>query len=348
MERFEVAIVGGGPAGLACARDLAANGRRVVVIEAQPVIGPKICAGGITWAGLQDGIPASLAERRFAVQHVHTPWQTVRLEAGHPLVVTMSRARLGEWMAQQAKAAGAEIISNCRVEEIEPERLHTDQGKIGCRFLVGADGSKSLVRRFLGLDRRSPGGGRPKGIGLGVQYWLQGVWPRMEWHLVPRRFGHGYGWIFPHGDRCSVGAYAGWPISGRRLARALNQWLGDLGVAEARKNLRQEAFPIRYDFRGWRFGAVFLAGDAAGLASALTGEGIHPAIVSGRAIAATILGQNGERLLAPLLARHRKHRRYQRLAALGPLATRLLGEGLLLALRSRLATFSTLEMTGKR
>ncbi len=346
MERFEVAIVGGGPAGLACARELAASGRRVAVIEARPEIGPKVCAGGITWAGLQDGIPASLAERRFAVQHVHSPWQAVRLQAGHPLVVTVSRARLGRWMAQQARAVGAEIIAGCRVEAVEPDRVRTSQGTIGCRFLVGADGSNSLVRRFLGIDQRPDGGRRRAGTGLAVQYWVTGEWPRMEWHLAPQRFGHGYGWIFPHAGRCSIGVYAGWPASGRRLARALDRWLADLGISGAEKPLRPEAFPIRYGFRGWRFGTTFLAGDAAGLASALTGEGIHPAIVSGRAVAAAILGRDGERLLAPLLARHRTHRRYQRLAALGPLATRVLGEALLFALRSRLATFSSLEMTG--
>ena len=51
MEKSEVLIVGGGPGGLACATSLARNGVRVVLVERKPVIGPKVCAGGILGMG---------------------------------------------------------------------------------------------------------------------------------------------------------------------------------------------------------------------------------------------------------------------------------------------------------
>ncbi len=336
MERFEVVVVGAGPAGLACARDLAAAGRRVAVLEKNPAIGPKTCAGGVTWAGLCGFLPDHLAERRFAEQHIVSAWQRVVLRCPHPMVVTVDRGALGAWMAEEARRQGAELVTGCRVQRIEQGRLTTDGGVIAYEYLVGADGSNSLVRRSLHL------GGRV--FGLGIQYWLLGHWPRMEWHLDSRRFGHGYAWIFPHRDRFSIGIYAGGPIQGRYLARALDRWIDDLGLAHRRKGLRPEAFPISYDYRGWRFGTTFLAGDAAGLASALTGEGIYPAIISGRAVAETICGGDGERRLAPLVARHRQHRRFQRLAARSPFMARLLGEIFVLLLRTGIATFASLEM----
>ena len=61
-------IVGAGPGGLACATVLAGNGKDVLVTERKKRIGPKVCAGGITWSGLISRVPANLAEKSFPLQ----------------------------------------------------------------------------------------------------------------------------------------------------------------------------------------------------------------------------------------------------------------------------------------
>lgn len=50
-----------------------------------------------------------------------------------------------------------------------------------------------------------------------------------------------------------------------------------------------QSFPINHDYRGYKFKNIFLAGDAGGFASGLTGEGIYQAFVSGEEVAKLIL-----------------------------------------------------------
>jgi flavin-dependent dehydrogenase len=54
-------------------------------------------------------------------------------------------------------------------------------------------------------------------------------------------------------------------------------------------DVKLESYPISYDYRGFQFGNIFLAGEAGGLASGLTGEGIYQSLASGREIARMIL-----------------------------------------------------------
>ena len=72
--------------------------------------------------------------------------------------------------------------------------------------------------------------------------------------------------------------------------------------------LKAEAANINFDYRGYRFDNKFLIGDAAGLASGLTGEGIYSAVCSGQAAARTILNPcHKDTELLNLIKKHRKH-----------------------------------------
>ena len=115
VEKTDVLVVGGGPGGLACATLLAQSGVRVVLAERKPVIGPKVCAGGITWSGLIRHVPATLIEREFPRQHIVTPRQRIVVAEDNPIVATVSREKLGSWMAAQAQEAGATVLSGTRV-----------------------------------------------------------------------------------------------------------------------------------------------------------------------------------------------------------------------------------------
>ena len=53
--------------------------------------------------------------------------------------------------------------------------------------------------------------------------------------------------------------------------------------------LKLETYPISYDYQGVQFGHIFLIGEAAGMASGLTGEGIYQSIVSGQEVARMIV-----------------------------------------------------------
>lgn len=339
---YDVIIVGAGPGGLACAAITAENGLKTLVVERKTIIGTKVCAGGVTWNGLVQRVPAELMEGQWPTQHVFTRLQKFSVSAKAPIIATVNRQKLGRQMAEKAQQAGAEIRLGCQVRSITDHAVtlvdkatqkieqHT------CTCLVGADGSSSLVRRHLGIPVAA--------IGIGINYQLPGSSPRMEWHLDSRFFAGGYGWVFPHRQTTSIGAYVDARVmKARDLQKNLLAWGEQAGHALAR--YKAEAGNINFDYRGYRFDNTFLVGDAAGLASALTGEGIYPAIVSGEEVARCILDAKYiPHGLQRMIKNHHRHRKMVTLLGKSPFITTLLAEALAAALRVRLLDFSAAEM----
>ena len=102
---------------------------------------------------------------------------------------------------------------------------------------------------------------------------------------------------------------------------------------------------INYDFRGYHFGNRFLAGDAAGLASGLTGEGIYPAILSGETIAKLIIDPSADTTnLDRLIDKQRKHQRLLAFIGKSRWCSLFCGETIIMGLRTGLIPPRTLEM----
>ena len=109
--------------------------------------------------------------------------------------------------------------------------------------------------------------------------------------------------------------------------------------------MKPQAGLINFDYRGWRFGNKMLIGDAAGLASGLTGEGMYSALVSGETAARVILDPEYDcHALQQLIKKQQKHQQIVEISAKHTLVNIALMEILILALRSRLLPFSMLEM----
>lgn len=341
--QYDVVIVGAGPAGLACAGIAAGGGLKVLVLERKPCPGPKVCAGGITWSGLINRVPGCLEERRFTRQYIRTPLQKVYISAANPIIATVNRENLGRYMADKAVSVGATVLCPAVVRSIGENwvrysgREDGKEIKVQYRFLVGADGSASLVRRYLQLPTRH--------YGIGINCQIPGGHEMMEWHLAPSLFGNGYGWIFPHRETTSIGAYADAAVlKATDLQYGLKTWAASRGISLA--GARQRAELINFDYRGWKFGRVFLAGDAAGLASGLTGEGIFPAIVSGEEIARYILDPESDLSdMNRLILTQQRHRRIVLFTGRRRFLLPLFSETAALALRLGLLDFSNFEMS---
>lgn len=340
---YDVIVVGAGPAGLASAAKLGQNNISVLVVDKKPVIGPKSCAGGITWSGLVQKVPESLIERSFRTQHIRTRLQDISITENHPIIATVDRTNLGGAMVETARKSNVDIVTNTFVQNIDHtaltlfDRAKETRYSVSYDYLIGADGSTSLVRRYLNVP--------VKKNGIGVNFQIHGSRENMEWHLLSKYFHNGYGWIFPHQKTLSIGAYIPQrSMSGAALKNRLVTWASTCGIDLQRKKC--SAGYINHDFRGWQFGNVFLAGDAAGLASALTGEGIYPAILSGEAIAEKIINpQSDSREMQRLIHNHKLFANLVRLSSKSRLLSSLWAEAGSLALRMNVIDFSKLEMS---
>ena len=293
MEMYDVIIIGGGPAGLLCAETLSGSDLSVLLIEKDRVFGDKVCAGGITSNDIKIlSLPEELFEHKISSTRLCSVLNMSYTKAGRPFLYTVDRRQLGEWQRGRINGKNIKVVTGSKVTRIENDRVEVDGSqKIGYRYLVGADGYASTVRKFLGLPTKA------RLIGLQYQVPVSGDDPRFEIHLHAYYFGAWYGWIFPHRKTLAVGCVAD-PrfVNPKKLKDKFHRWLKKMDIDISKANY--ESAPIGCDYRGWQFGNIFLAGDAGGFASWLTGEGIYQALVSGKAIAERILdrGDHSEEL----------------------------------------------------
>ena len=285
MESYDVVIIGAGPAGLKCAEILAKNNKKVLVLEKNKIIGDKVCAVGITLKDMELGIPDSIIQKKFNKIIVHTHHQVTEIE---PFIATLDRKDLGKWMADKARKQGAEIRINSKVTKIDDKTVTVvSKDKIGYKYLVGADGSNSLVRKYLNLSTAK--------FLEAFQYITPKIFKDMEVFIYPDKFGPFALWMFPYKNLSSVG-------SGGHFKRGLHKPVLNLRMSDIKKNfdefckkrfdINKSKFQIgiiNYDYKGHAFGNKFLIGDAAGFASGFTGEGIYFAIKSGDDIANKII-----------------------------------------------------------
>lgn len=279
--KYDVVIIGAGPGGLACAEELKNSNFSVLLLEKNTTIGPKVCAGGLTHLDAGFDIPKDRS-RPFKTQHVFVNRKEHKLQLAFPLK-TISRTDLGQYQLKKLQdAKNIDIQTNNAVVEIQTEKIITQKGIFNYKYLVGADGSASLVRKYLKL---------PSSLNVGLYYDLDLLSDKIEWHINTKAWGSAYLWIFPHLKHTNIGFHFNPKlISGASAKTILDQFLSDNNYAFRKETFRSA--PLNYDYKGYAFGSVFLVGDAAGLVSKATGEGIAMALISGKEIARKILNPN--------------------------------------------------------
>ena len=285
MDNYDVVIIGAGPAGLKCAETLSKTNFKVLLIEQNNEIGSKVCAGGLTYKALEYvDLPRRMMGSSFNKIKVHTPMSKRVLKADKKIVYMIDRKNLGEWQLKKLKKTNVTVKTNSKVTKITKNKITINRTeKIKFKYLVGADGSSSIVRRYLGLKTKN---------GIAIQYIIPTKkYKDLEVFFDSKLFHSWFAWIFPHKNYVSIGCGCD-PnfLSSKKLIENFNKWLKENKIDIS--NGEYQAHPINYDYRGYKFKNIFLAGDAAGLASGFTGEGIYPALVSGDEIAKMIIDKN--------------------------------------------------------
>ena len=284
MEHYDVVIIGGGPAGLNCARELSRSSLSVLLLEKNEEFGDKLCAGGLTLKDMSVlPLPDHVIEQKITRATVHSRKRSAEAVTDIPYLFTVNRKVLGAYQRSLLEDTPVEVRNRSQVTEILDSRGVLKDGKsYAFRYLVGADGYGSIVRRHLGLKVR-------KRL-ISYQYTIPVKAERtvLEMFLDARRFHLWYAWIFPHGDHMAVGCICDPArVDHRKVKSGFSDWLKEKDIDPG--DAPMESFPIAYDYRGVRFGNIFLAGEAAGLASGFTGEGIYQSLVSGGEVARMIL-----------------------------------------------------------
>lgn len=318
---YDVIIAGAGPAGGAAAHELARAGCRVLLLEKEKLPRYKACGGALVGRALAAlPFPAEelgpILERRVSQLRVtHDLAAPLSLDHAAPVLALAMRSLLDDAIARRAVAAGALLRDGVAVQAVleGKERVHceTMAGRFTARYLIGADGVSGVVSSFI-RPYQAPRGG----VALEGELYLKesslladySQTADFDFNVLPQ----GYGWVFPKADHLSVGVYTlqeRLPHSKQYLETYLER-KGLSGLAE-RLTVRGHLIPLAPRAEPLHSKRILLAGDAAGFADPLTGEGISYALRSGRMAAEAALAALGnprqsldlytERLRAELL-----------------------------------------------
>ena len=287
---YDVAIIGGGPAGSTCAAFCATIGLRVVLIEREKFPREKVCGDCLNpecWPILRR---LGIDQRVRALPHGALDWVEfinvrdvhlrVDLPRGENAEIAIKRSAFDFILLERARELGAEVREACTLTSIEKSdgacKLTTSEvtAEFRARVLVGADGRNSTVARLLGLLPRIA----RERVALQAHIPLpRGFGNRVVLQLLPG----GYSGQAPVNDielnLCLVGR--------PKSIRALQHWATEYFNLEPTQTWRTITPLTRSALPPARENVLFV-GDAARVVEPFTGEGIFYALRSGELAAA--------------------------------------------------------------
>jgi geranylgeranyl reductase family protein len=288
VQRFDVLVVGAGPAGSTTAHGLATAGARVLVVDRARFPRDKPCGGGLTTRAFRrcPVDPTEVVEERVDLVELRFRYgDAVVRKASAPVIWMTQRRRLDAFLLDAARTAGAEVREGVHVS-LAGGTVTVDGERVAVDVVVGADGANGQTAKTLGL-----GGAIVHGVALegNVPY---GVVPEARYRrravVELADIPGGYGWVFPKGDHVNVGVGA-WAGEGPRLRDHLAAVCAAHGLVPGQlESLRGHRLPLRRPGTRVAGERALLVGDAAGLIDPVSGDGMYECFVSSDLAASAI------------------------------------------------------------
>ena len=309
-EKYDVVVVGAGPAGSVAAMKSAEGGARTLLLDRYNLPRFKLCGGGVAnWVVRRFNIPNDVLQRRYDVLSFFTPptYDRFDLELGTTSYFGVYRDDFDYHLTSLAVDTGVEIREKVKITDV---LIQNDQvkgviastgEKILSDVVIACDGASSRIAQACGMWEWAQNVGK---TWYNQMSYCVGVEINLGKETIDEKFGNtymiftgkdiaplGYAWLFPKRENVSVGLGSMAKTLEKKPMEYMSRFLKQNEVVAKLLKGGKQVMSKGAWLPAWKptgsvykpsFGAgILIAGDAAGMVSSITGEGIYYAVRGG-------------------------------------------------------------------